>query len=216
MSETILYGNPGWGSAIVEAQLDVYGLPYRYEAVGDLFESAAARDRLRPLNPVAQVPTLVLSDEHGGQVMTESAAITLHLADLTGRDDLVPGPQAPERAAFLRWLVFLVANVYPTFTYADEPSRFVKAADAQQGFRDEVDAYAKALWQAVEAAAGAPWFLGVRFSALDVFLAVMTRWRPGRDWFAANTPRLHGAAEAARALPALAPMMARNFPAPTT
>ena len=214
MSETILYGNPGWGSAIVEAQLDFYGLPYRYEAVGDLFESAAARERLRPLNPVAQVPTLVLGDEHGGHVMTESAAITLHLADLTGRDDLVPGPQAPERAAFLRWLVFLVANVYPTFTYADEPSRFVKAADAQPAFREAVDAYAKGLWQAVEAASGAPWFLGTRFSALDLFLAVMTRWRPRGDWFAAHAPRLHRAAEAARALPALAPMMARNFPAP--
>ena len=215
MSETILYGNPGWGSAIVEAQLDVYGLPYRYEAVGDLFDSAAARERLLPLNPVAQVPTLVLGNDHGGRVMTESAAITLHLADLGGRDDLVPGAQAPERAAFLRWLVFLVANVYPTFTYADDPSRFVKAAEAQPGFRDEVNAYAKRLWQAVEveaAAAGGPWFLGARFSALDVFLAVMTRWRPGRDWFAANTPRLHQTAEAARALPALAPMMARNFP----
>jgi hypothetical protein len=32
---------------------------------------------------------------------------------------------APERAKFLRWLVFIVANIYPTFTYADDPSRFV-------------------------------------------------------------------------------------------
>jgi len=214
VTETILYGNPGWGSAIVEAQLDFYGMPYRYEAVGDLFDSAAARDRLRPLNPVAQVPTLVMADDLGGQVMTESAAITLLLADLSGRDDLVPGPQAPERAAFLRWLVFLVANVYPTFTYADDPSRFVKAADAQPGFRDEVNAYAQRLWLAVEAAAGAPWFLGARFSALDLFLAVMTRWRPRGDWFTAHAPRLQQAAEAARALPALAPMMARNFPPP--
>ena len=60
-------------------------------------------------DPVGQVPTLLLPD---GQVMTESAAMTLHLADLSGRDDLVPGPAAAERAAFLRWLVFLVANIY--------------------------------------------------------------------------------------------------------
>ncbi len=208
---TILYGNPGWGSAIVEAQLDFYGMPYRYESAGDLFDSAAARDRLRPLNPVVQVPTLVMAD---GQVMTESAAITLLLAELCGRDELVPAAQAPERAAFLRWLVFLVANVYPTFTYADEPARFVKVAAAQAGFRDEVNAYAQRLWLAVEAAAGAPWFLGARFSALDIFLAVMTRWRPGGDWFATHAPRLQRTAEAARALPALAPMMARNFPPP--
>lgn len=209
MGEYLLYANAGWGSAIVEAQLVWYRLPLRLVEVGDLFESAEARERLLPLNPVAQVPTLVLPD---GQVMTESAAITLRLADLSGRDDLVPGPQAPERAAFLRWLVFLVANVYPTFTYADLPTRFVKDEAAAQAFRGEVDAYAQRLWRALEAAAGTPWFLGSRLSAIDVFLAVMTRWRPRRAWFAENAPRLHAAAVAAEALPALAPVMARNFP----
>ena len=89
MNDHVLHANPGWGSAIIEAQLAWYGLPARIVDVGDLFESADARARLLPLNPVAQVPTLVLPD---GTVLTESAAITLHLADRTGRDDLVPGP----------------------------------------------------------------------------------------------------------------------------
>lgn len=209
MPELVLHGNPGWGSAIVEAQLAFHGLPFRVENAGDLFESAAAREKLRPLNPLAQVPVLVLPD---GRVLTESAAITLFLADLTGSDALVPGPQAAERAAFLRWLVFLVANIYPTFTYADDPARFVKADDAvRQTFRAEVDAYAQRLWGHVEAAAGSPWFLGARFSALDVYLAVMTKWRPRRDWFAAHAPTLLAAADAAAALPAIAPVMARHF-----
>jgi GST-like protein len=212
MPEFVLHGQPGWGSAIVEAQLAFYGLPFRVEAAGDLFDSEEARAKLRPLNPLTQVPVLVLPD---GQVMTESAAITLHLADLTGRDDLVPGPAAPERAAFLRWLVFLVANVYPTFTYADDPARFVKGADdaVTQGFRAAVDAHAMRLWGIVEAAAGAPWFLGARLSALDVYLAVMTKWRPRRAWFAEHAPGLLAAADAAAALPAVAPVMARNFKA---
>jgi GST-like protein len=204
----VLHGNPGWGSALVEAQLVWYGLPWRYQASGDLFASAEARERLRALNPLAQVPVLELPD---GTVMTESAAITLHLADLTGRDDLVPGPQAAERAAFLRWLVFLVANIYPTFTYADDPSRFVKDEAARAGFRAECDAYAQRLWLAVEAAAGAPWFLGQRLSALDIYFAVMTRWRPRRDWFAAHAPRVLAAGERAAALEPVAPVMARNF-----
>ncbi len=205
----ILHGEPGWGSAIVEAQLAFYGRPMRFVASGDLFDDAEARERLRALNPLAQVPVLELP---GGGVMTESAAITLHLADLTGRDDLVPGPLAPERAAFLRWLVFLVANVYPTFTYADQPTRFVADEAAAKGFRAAVDAYAQRLWQVVEAAAGTPWFLGERLSALDLYLAVMTRWRPRRAWFAEHAPRLLAAAERAGALPAVAPVMARNFP----
>ncbi len=204
----VLYGEPGWGSAIVELQLVHYGLRWRFEAVGDLFASVEARSRLQAVNPLAQVPVLQWPD---GRVMTESAAITLHLADLSASDALVPGAQAPERAEFLRWLVYLVANVYPTFTYADEPTRFVKDEAAAKAFRAEVDAYAQRLWQVLESAAGGPWFLGERMSALDLYLAVMTHWRPRRDWFAAHAPRLLAAAERAAALPALAPVMARNF-----
>lgn len=207
----VLYGRLGWGSALVEAQLAHYGLPYRLEVVGDLFGSEAERERLRPLNPLAQVPTLVSPD---GVVTTESAAITLLLADVTGRDDLVPGPRDPHRAAFLRWLVFLVANVYPTFTYADDPARFVAVPEARAPFREAVDAYARRLWGHVEAAAGAPWFLGDRASALDLYVAVMTRWRPRRPWFATHAPRLAAIAARADALDAVAEVMARNFPPP--
>jgi len=65
-----LFARPGWGSVLVEAQLAWYDLPHQIEELDDLFVSAAARDTLRPVNPLAQVPTLVLP---GGQVMTESA-----------------------------------------------------------------------------------------------------------------------------------------------
>src|SRR5687767_2949637 len=107
-----LWGRAGWGSAIVEAQLEWYGLPWRFEPLDDLFKSAEARARLERVNPLGQVPTLVLP---GGEVMSESAAITLLLADLAAQDSLVPGPGAGERGRFLRWLIFIVANIYPTF-----------------------------------------------------------------------------------------------------
>ena len=74
-----------------------YGLKYGFEAVGDLFKEPQARDRLAQVNPLAQIPTLILPD---GAVMTESAAITLLLADMTGRDDLAADGAAPERARF--------------------------------------------------------------------------------------------------------------------
>jgi GST-like protein len=109
-----LFGRRGWGSVLVETQLAWYGLPFTIEEVDDLFASAAARARLGPINPVAQVPTLLLPD---GSVMTESAAITLHLADVAGSNALVPASGDTFRPRFLRWLVFLVANIYPTFTY---------------------------------------------------------------------------------------------------
>src|ERR1700733_5319280 len=142
-----LFGGKGWGSALPELQLGWYGLPYRLEEVDDLFESEGARQRLARVNPVAQLPTLVLPD---GTVMTESAAITLHLADVTGSHELVPSAGDPARPRFLRWLVFLVANIYPTFTYADDPARFVTGETAQAAFRDSVDAYAQRLWGMME------------------------------------------------------------------
>src|SRR4051812_41740308 len=150
-----LYARPGWGSALVEAQLAWYGLLFELNEIEDLFHSAAARLKLQPTNPLAQVPTLILPD---GQVMTESAAITLHLADVTGSHALVPAPGEPMRPQFLRWLVFLVANVYPTFTYADDPARFVPGDGAQQGFLGNVSAYRERLWRQVEEAARDPWF----------------------------------------------------------
>jgi GST-like protein len=203
-----LFARPGWGSALVETQLAWYCLPYEIEDVDDLFKSTTARERLRPVNPLAQVPTLLLPD---GQVMTESAAITLHLADAMQSADLVPGPGENARPAFLRWLVFLVANVYPTFTYADDPARFVEGEAAQQAFETNVSAYRERLWRQVEAVAGAPWLLGPRFSALDIYIAIMTRWRPRRGWFEAECPRLYGVALRADGEPRLAAVWRRNW-----
>jgi GST-like protein len=207
MAKMRLFGEPGWGSTIVEVQLDWYGLAYDFERVGDLFKSAEGRQRLAAVNPLAQIPTLVLAD---GTVVTESAAITLYLADLTGQDSLVPSGKDPQRAAFLRWLVFLVANVYPTYTYADDPSRFVAAEEPQKAFKARVSAYAEKLYSLLEATAGSPWFLGERFSALDIYVCAMSRWRPGRPWFATNAPKLAEIAARTEQVPQLEAVWRRN------
>lgn len=205
----VLYGRAGWGSALTEAQLAWYGLPYRLEPVGDLFADASAREQLERLNPIAQVPTLLLPD---GTMMTESAAITLLLGDRPDGRSLVPPAGAPTRASFLRWLVFLVANIYPTFTYADDPSRFVAIEEARAPFRAAVEAYKLRLWQIVDQVAAQPWFLGDTFSALDIYIGVMTHWRPRRAWFADHCPHLSAIAGRADAESALAEVWRRNFP----
>jgi len=203
-----LFGEPGWGSTIVDVQLAWYGFEYDFEPVGDLFASAEARRKVAAFNPLAQIPTLVLAD---GEVMTESAAITLYLADLADDSTLVPAPGDPARARFLRWLVFLVANVYPTYTYADDPSRFVGEESARQGFKDAVTEHAKRLYSMLEDAADTPWFLGERFSALDIYVRTMTRWRPGPAWFEAHAPKLAAIARAAESVPRLEAVWRRNL-----
>lgn len=209
MARYTLHGHYGWGSVLAEAQLEWYGLAFDFVDVGDLYQKPAARKMLAKINPLGQVPVLILPH---GEVMTETAAITLHLADATGSHDLVPDPKDPTRPRFLRWLVFIVANIYPTFTYADVPERFVPSEKAAHDFRANVDEHQKALWRMVEPEARAPWFLGERFSVIDIYLCAMTRWRPNRPWFEKNAPKLVAIAEECNTLPKLAPVWRRNYP----
>jgi GST-like protein len=205
-----LIGSPGWGSAIAEALLDLSGLPYLVEDI-DAGKPTTESKRLTALNPLAQVPTLLLPN---GTIMTESAAITLHLADRAPGVELAPPLDDPARDAFLRWLVFIVANVYPMYTVGDFPDRFVSGEAAQKELRASTDAYRDKSWRIVEAnIAPRPWFLGSRFSALDVYAKVMSHWRPRRDWFRDNCPKLMSVALAADAEPRLARVWQRNFPA---
>ncbi len=206
-----LHETPGWGSAIIEAQLAILGLPCDLVTAGDIYDDAAALAALKTINPLGQIPTLILDD---GQVMTESAAMTLYLSELAGSDVLVPPPGSPDRPAFLRWLIYIVANIYPCFTFADVPTRFVPEAGAE-AYKDRVTDHATRLWKVAAAEAarrGGPWFLGARFSAIDVYIAVMVHWRPRRAAFERETPILAEIAARASARPDMAAVMHRNFP----
>ena len=183
-----LYGRPGWGSAIVEAQLVWYGLPFTVEPVGDLLRDPCRAPALETVNPLAQLPTLVMPD---GTVMSESAAITLLLADVTGKDSLVPRPGATERGD-----VPALAGVHRRQHLSDLhlcrrcPARFVEVETPRAipfvATRRRLRAAPVA--PAREARPAQPWFLGERFSALDIYLDVMTRWGPKRPWFETETP----------------------------
>ena len=164
-------------------------------------------ERLAALNPLGQVPTLVLPD---GAVMSESAAMLLHLAETAPRAKLAPPPGDPQRAQFLRWLAFLVAALYPTFTYGDSPARWVGDA-AGPKLRSSTDAHREQLLRFLDAeVAGAPWFLGTRFSALDLYFPVLRLWRPGAAWWREHAPKLNAIADRCERLPPVARAFARN------
>jgi GST-like protein len=205
----ILYDRAGWGSVLVETQLAFYGLPCERMPVADLYRDDSARAEFAKINPAGQLPTLILPDK---RTMTESAAITLYLADVAKSDALVPAPDAAERADFLRWLIFLVVQVYAPFVVADRAEKFVPDAESAKALAANVQAHRENMWRIVENVAGAPWFLGARFSALDIFVCAMRNWTPRRPWFAANAPKLAAIAARTEALPKLAPIWTRNFP----
>jgi GST-like protein len=175
-----LYGGRGTGAVVIEAALALAGVEVTTVDVDE-----ARRPHLLGLNPLGQVPTLTLRD---GAVLTESAAIVLSVAEAHPDAALAPPAGDPDRARFLRWLVFLVAAVYPTWSYV-----------APDGHRRD-------LWRQLDQAAGAPWFLGERRSALDLYVAVFRRWEPAV--VAEVAPRLAAIADRVEADPVVGPVLA--------
>ncbi|HBL5398786.1 TPA: glutathione S-transferase N-terminal domain-containing protein, partial [Escherichia coli] len=90
-----LYGLPGWGSTLAEIMLVAASTPFDFVAVEGFDAPGPNRNRILALNPLGQIPVLVLAD---GQVMTESAAIALHLAETHPGAGLAPAPGDPARA----------------------------------------------------------------------------------------------------------------------
>ena len=80
-----LHGCNGCGSSAVEALLEMAGVAYRRNVFD--WDDRDAWERLRKIQPLAQVPTLVLDD---GTVLTESAAIVLWIAEQHSGAGLMP------------------------------------------------------------------------------------------------------------------------------
>ena len=208
MKKPLLVGAAGCGSVIVESAFALAGIGYDYEEV-DYSQESPTRARLLQVNPLGQVPALVLPD---GGILTESLAMLHWIQDRVSAVALIPPLGDPARAAFYRWAVFLVAAVYPTYTYGDDAKKWV-AGDEAAGhlLRASTDAHRQALLLQMEAACGAPHFLGARFSAIDLYLAAMSHWRPGRKWWAPQVPKLLAAADAAKSKPEVGAILARDF-----
>ena len=192
----------GCGSAIVELALTLAQIPYDREEHD--YTTPEGRVELEKYNPLAQVPTVILP---GGEVMTETLAIVLTIDELEPVSGLLPSAGDPLRPQALRWMTFLVAAIYPTFTYGDEYAKWNVGED----LRASTNAHRERLWRHIEGIAKGPWFLGERFSALDLYIAVMSYWRPRQPWFAANAPKLYQIAVAVAEIPVLAPVIAANF-----
>jgi GST-like protein len=195
-------GMKGCGSAIAEAVLTVAEIPYEREEHD--YDSDAGRAALLAKNPLAQVPTLIAPD---GGIVTETAAIALHVDELVPGAGLLPAAGDPLRREALRHLVFLVAAIYPTFTYGDTPAKW----GCGDELRASTNAHREKLWRHLEGVVRGPWFLGARWSVLDLYVSVMTRWRPGRAWFGEHAPKLAAIAAAVDRDPRLADVWGSNF-----
>ena len=144
----------------------------------------------------------------------ESAAILIWLGDRYPEAGLAPAIDAPERAEYLRWMLFLSASIYSTFSISDGPERFHPDPATHPTLLDGANQRRADMWvlmnDAFDGAPG-PFLLGETMSLLDVYVAMMSRWDPGRADFVDQCPALLPAVEATEADPVVAAVWARNF-----
>ena len=182
-----LLGRPGTGSGACEAVLALSGLPYTVKDIDKLPDGSAPADLLA-INPLGQVPVLVLPD---GSTMTESAAIVMHLADLAPDRSLAPKIGDPDRAAYLRLMVFMSANNYMTdlrYFYSD---RFSSDAGHADGIKAKAIEDQARHWRILEDAVNIHGHLvGSALSAADIYLAMLVSWVDDQSVFTERYPRL--------------------------
>ncbi|MDY6923219.1 MAG: glutathione S-transferase family protein [Pseudomonadota bacterium] len=205
-----VYGAAGSGSVPVEAALTLIGAPFEViEAV--TWEGEAERDKVAPVNPMRQVPVLVTPD---GEVITESAAILIWLAERHPEAALGPEPCDPRRAQFLRWMTFIPASIYSMYWVRDDPGRLGgDDQDVQATIKARTAERIAACWEQMEAQITPGRFLlGPQPTVLDLYVAVASRWTPHRSRFHQVAPRMGQVARRVDALPELQDLWTRRFP----
>jgi glutathione S-transferase len=193
----VLYHHPFSRASNVVWMLEELETPYELRYV-DLMAGAQKAPEILALNPMGKIPILV----DGEQVVTESAAIGMYLADRYGYGRLAPRVDDPQRGTYLRWAFFAPSVV--------EPGAMAKMGgwsfrEGQAGW-GSFDAMLATMEHAV---ADRPYLLGDNFSMADVLFGGTLRYMLG---FKMIEPRMAFAAYADRlaARPAFKRAEARN------
>ncbi|MFT3820020.1 MAG: glutathione S-transferase [Rubrivivax sp.] len=203
-----LFGSPGSGSAAVEMALRAAGAEYRLVRASS-WEPGPGLEQLRAVNPLAQIPTLLEPD---GTVLTESAAILLHLALLFPAADLLPSGPAP-RARALRGLVFIAANCYPAVSISDYPERWTasKSAGPRKDVRIAARANLHRAWDLFADAYATDPVLAAPVPGALAFLAVIvSQWSGTRAHVKSSRPAFHRLLAELERHPRLAPVLSEH------
>jgi len=204
-----VYGAPGFGSVVVEAALTLLGEPYETIDITadnpDAFLAEAAA-----VNPLRQVPALLLPS---GELMTESAAILIWLADLHPEKRMAPAPTDLRRAQFLRWMVFIPASIYSLYWIRDMPSRLAATPEAEKVLLKRTAERIAECWRMMdEQVEPGRYILGDDLSVLDLYVTMVSRWTPRRRRFYEVAPKMSEVVRRVDADPRLADFWAERFP----
>jgi glutathione S-transferase len=162
------------------------------------------------LNPKGQVPALVLPD---GTLLTESAAMMLHLGECHGVAGLLPPAGTIERAHLYRWLFFAVANIYevdPRLYYSET---FAKSSDCAESIQAKAREDLDQAWGILESQLGeGPYLLGKQYSVIDPYLLMLAGWHEQIDSLLQRCPKLKQLYDTVRERPAVQTIWSQHFP----
>ena len=206
-----LYGSPGSGAAAIEVALAWTGLTYRRVRAAT-WEPRSALAELAACNPLRQIPTLT---GPGGLVLSESAAILIHLGWLVPASGLLPADPL-RRAQALRGLVYIAANCYSAVGISDHPERWCDPPQAATAARVRAGARARLHqhwdWFA-DLFPGQPHLLGDAPCALDVLATVVSQWSGTRAHLATSRPDFLALLQRTETHDRVRPWLKRRWPA---
>lgn len=165
---------PSNANAAPHMVLEELGQAYELVLV-DRASNAQKSEEYLAINPNGRIPTLVDS----GLVLSEAAAIILHLVDQHPEANLAPRIGSPERAKFYQWLIFLTNSLQEELMIWQYPERLTGTEAAateivRHGAERRASAYLDVIEQHLEA--NGPLILGDKLSAADFYLVMLARW----------------------------------------
>lgn len=204
-----LYGAEASGAVAVEAALTLLGL--RYQLIeGATWAEEAARDRVATSNPMRQIPTLVLPD---GEVMTESAAILIYLADLDPAAGLAPAPNDAKRRQFLRWMLYVSSAIYALHWIKPDVKRIGAPEASRDSVVEAVHERIAFCWANMDGQLNpGDYLLGDELTVLDLYVAVVSRFGPWRERFEEAAPRMAAVVHRVDTDSRLVELWRRRFP----
>ena len=164
----ILYGGDFTRSALVQWVLDEGGLPYAFRKI-DIVKGEHREPAFLAINPAGLVPVLITPE---GEVLTETAALMVTLADRHALTDLAPAPSDPLRGLFLSTIFFLASDIQAEMKRFHFPHRFSPRPEDNLKIQDMAKAMVLSRLAVVNARLekSGPHLLGARFSLADTFL----------------------------------------------
>ena len=206
----VLYGTQGSGSAAAEAALDIAGINYRKVDAAS-WKQSPGLEELKRVNPLAQIPTLVLED---GSVVSEVAAILIHLG-LVHPDSGLLSAEPSRRAQQIRGLVYIAANCYAGIGILDYPERWYRDPDdaTKKSMQERGRARLHELWEIfADQFPVTHWLSGDRIGALDILAATVSMWSGARKALAKSRPDFSALLARIEADPRVAAVWAKHWP----